>query len=77
LAQVTRAERAGNAKNWLSTLALPTLVRPALARLVDASSGGQTGVSEALRNVIAVTDAFLDSAARSELERLSAALGAR
>jgi hypothetical protein len=76
LAQATRAERAGNAKNWLSTLALPTSVRPALARLVDASSGGRPGVGDALRNVIAVADAFLDSAARSELEHLSAALSA-
>ena len=74
LTTATRAERAGSAKNWLSTLALPAAVRPAMARLVDASSGARAGVSDALRNVIAVTDSFLDAGARSELDQLAAAL---
>ncbi len=70
LAAATRAERAGSAKNWLSTLALPAPVRPSLARLIEASSGSGPGVCDALRGVIASADAFLDAAALAELEQL-------
>jgi hypothetical protein len=74
LTQPVRVERAGNAKSWLSTLALPTPIRPALASLVDASGGDCAAVCPALRNVMAVTANFLDSAARSELDQLADAL---
>lgn len=69
-----RAERAANAKHWLSTLALPAPVRPALARLLDASAGDVATILDALAGVIAVTANFLDSGARSELVKLSAVL---
>jgi hypothetical protein len=72
--QPSRAERATGAKSWLSTLALPASVRPALARLVDASGGEPRGAAEALRAVAAATGTFLDTRARSELDRLVAAL---
>ena len=74
LSQPGRAERAGNAKSWLSTLSLPAPVRPALANLVDASAGERAAVAPALRTVMTVTANFLDSAARLELEQLATAL---
>ena len=74
LSQPARAERAGHAKHWLSTLALPPALRPAFILSVDASAGEQAGVAQAMRNVIAATAGFLDSAARQELEHLAAAL---
>jgi hypothetical protein len=74
LTQPTRVERAGHARSWLSTLALPAPIRPALANLVDASGSDRAAVSPALRSVMAVTADFLDSAARLELDQLAAVL---
>jgi hypothetical protein len=74
LLQAVRAERATNAKHWLSTLALPSPVRPALVRLIDASASDGTTVAEALAGVITVTANFLDSGARSDLMKLAAVL---
>lgn len=74
LLQAVRAERAANAKHWLSTLGLPPSVRPALARLIDASAGDGAAIAEALAAVIAVTANFLDSGARSDLTKLAAVL---
>jgi hypothetical protein len=73
----TRADRAAGAKTWLSNLTLPAPVRPALAKLVEASAGETAGLAEAVRNVISVTANFLDSHARSELDQLAAVLDAR
>ena len=72
-----RAERAGNARTWLSTVALPAPVRQPLARLIDSSAGGAAGASHALRAVIAVTADFLDRAARLELDHLAETLEAQ
>jgi hypothetical protein len=72
-----RAERAGSARSWLSTVALPAPIRQPLVRLVDASAGGAAGASQALRAVIAVTAEFLDRAARLELEQLAETLEAQ
>jgi hypothetical protein len=72
-----RLERAGNARTWLSTVALPAPVRQPLARLVD-STGGKAGpVSQAVRAVMAVTAEFLDRASRLELEQLAETLEAQ
>src|SRR5207248_2604299 len=71
----TRSERAAGAKSWLSTLALPATVRPALAKLVESSAGSPELAAQALRNVTTVTANFLDSGARLELKQLAASLG--
>lgn len=72
-----RADRAGSARGWLSTVALPAPVRQPLARLIDSSAGGAGGASQAVRAVIAVTADFLDRAARLELEHLAETLEAQ
>lgn len=77
LSASTRADRAGSARSWLSTVALPAPVRQPLARLIDSSAGGAGGASQALRAVIAVTADFLDRAARLELEHLAETLEAQ
>lgn len=74
LPRSTRAERASRAKAWLSTLALPAAVRPALARLLEASGGESIAVSPAIRNVMAVTTDFLDTSVRQELDELARSL---
>jgi len=74
LAPPIRAERARNARRWLSTVALPAPVRQPLARLIDASAGGAGETSQALRAVIAVTAEYLDQGARLELEQLAETL---
>lgn len=71
-----RAERAAQARLWLSTLALPTPVRDAVARLIEASAGEGAALVAAAREVTAVAASQLDNAARLELDRLAAALGA-
>lgn len=72
-----RAERAESARAWLSSTTLPHAVRPALATLVDASAGDAHAAAAALASVITVTASFLDAGARSELDRLAAALDAQ
>lgn len=74
LARTVRAERAGHARAWLSTLALPASVRPALGVLVEASGGEWTSLSSAIRTVMTVTSSFLDPSARLELDKLAASL---
>jgi len=69
--QPVRAERATSAKSWLATLSLPTAIRPALARLVEASGADASGVGTALRALITATSNRLDGPARSELNRLA------
>ena len=71
LSQPVRAERAVSAKSWLATLSLPASIRPALARLVEASGADANGIGAALRSVISATSSRLDPAARSELNRLA------
>jgi len=74
LPQDVRAERAVAARAWLSSLALPTSVRTPVAKLVDVSAADTPTIAAALRNVMAVTAAYLDSGARSELTSLAGAL---
>ena len=69
--QTSRAERAAGAKNWLATLSLPAAVRPALSRARRTRPAtDRTSTADALRAVAAATATFLDSRARSELDRL-------
>ena len=72
LPRTVRAERAGHARAWLSTLSLPASVRPALGVLVEASGEEWTNISAAIRNVMTVTSGFLDPSARLELDKLAA-----
>lgn len=74
LPEAMRGARAAAARTWLSTMALPAAVRPALTRLVDASALDDHAMPDALQNVIAVTAAYLDAAAIADLERLAQAL---
>jgi hypothetical protein len=69
-----RAERAAAARTWLAGVALPTAIRSALAKLVDATAGDPAQLSAPLSAVMSAIDSFLDSASRLELERLSSAL---
>lgn len=69
-----RAERSASAKQWLSTLALPGPVRPTLVRLIEASAGVSAAAAPALRDVMAVTASYLDSASRLELDLLAGTL---
>jgi hypothetical protein len=71
VSQPVRADRAVNAKSWLATLSLPASIRPALARVVEASGADAAGVALALRALIAATSTRLDNAARAELNRLA------
>ncbi|HVX39086.1 MAG TPA: hypothetical protein VHB25_05865 [Gemmatimonadaceae bacterium] len=74
LPPAVRAERAGHARVWLSTVALPSAVRPAFQKLIESTGGSTHGVASAVRAVIDVTANFLDSAARLELDQLASAL---
>ena len=69
-----RAERAAQAKSWLSSMALAAPIRSALARLIDATATGRVAAAAALPAVIAATGSQLDEGARSELNRLAATL---
>ena len=77
LQAAARVERSGNARSWLSTVALPAPVRQPLARLIDSTGGPAGPVSQALRAVMAVTAEFLDRASRLELEQLAETLEAQ
>lgn len=77
LSPSVRAARMASAKTWLSNLALPTPVRPALTHLVEASAANRAAAAEAVRAVSAVTANFLDQNARLELDRLAAILDAQ
>jgi len=74
LSAAVRAERVTGAKTWLSTLTLPAPIRPALARLVESTSGNGSQTAEALRAVITLTANVLDTRARLELDQLAVTL---
>ena len=74
LSDAVRSERASSAKTWLSTLALPAPIRPALAKLVESTSGNRSQTAEALRAVITLTANVLDTRARLELDQLAVTL---
>ncbi|HKW46245.1 MAG TPA: hypothetical protein VJN70_02335 [Gemmatimonadaceae bacterium] len=75
LALTARVERSAAARGWLGSVALPTAVRAPLTKLADATAGNLADVSVALANAISAVDAYLDAAARLELDRLASAFG--
>ena len=74
LSKAARAERAGHAKQWLASLALPAPVRPALVDLIDASGKERADVARELKAAIPIVAESLDRLARAELAELFAAL---
>jgi hypothetical protein len=76
LSQVARGERAGHAKQWLSSLSLSSSVRPALVDLIEASGKERADVVRGLHTAIAAVAESLDRNARAELLELAAALDA-
>lgn len=71
-----RGERAGHAKQWLSTLALPATMRPALIALIEASAADAPLVCRSLRAALAAVAEGLDKNSRAEVTQLIAALEA-
>ena len=71
LPAAARAERSNAARGWLASVALPAPVRTALTKLADATAGDLSVVAPTLTSVIAATESYLDTAARSELDRLA------
>lgn len=70
-----RRVRAAGAKSWLTALAVPTKMRSVLQRAIGASAEEDPqAMAEALDAVTDITAPHLDRAARSDLERLTAAL---
>jgi hypothetical protein len=71
-----RAVRSSAARGWLSNVALPATVRAPLTRLAEVTGGGgeASDISTALASAITATSAYLDTAARLELDRLARAL---
>ena len=72
--QAARAERAGHAKQWLASLALPASVRQSLVDLIEASGKERADVVRGLRATVASAAESLDRNSRAELVELLAAL---
>jgi hypothetical protein len=69
------AARCAGAKAWLGTLALPAPVRGSVGRCVEASTDPEVRrLAGELSSLASAAAAYLDPAARSELETLAAAL---
>jgi hypothetical protein len=66
-----RAQRSSAARSWLSNVALPAPVRAPLTRLAEETGGETSDISAALASAISATSAYLDGAARLELDRLA------
>lgn len=67
-----RRVRAQGAKTWLGSAAIPTPVRTALAKLVEATAGEERGpLKAAIDSVMTVTANHLDSAARLEFAQIA------
>ena len=70
-----RAARCAGAKGWLGTIAIPGPVRTPVAKLADASANGHPEAMAPLVTALAkAADAFLDPAARAELDALATRL---
>jgi hypothetical protein len=74
LDQEARAVRATAARSWLASLSLPSAVKTALGRLMDATATGPEGTLKALTQVIAAIGDLLDAPSRAELEALARSL---
>lgn len=66
-----RVTRAGAAKVWLASLALPAATRVPFTRCVDATTGTGLQVAGALRSLVAAAGTHLDAGSIQELERLA------
>lgn len=75
LGAAEREVRAAAARVWLASLALPSTVRAACTRCVEASAGPPEGIAPPLRALVHAAGGQLDPAAVRELERLGRALG--
>ncbi|HEX7545405.1 MAG TPA: hypothetical protein VF368_01675 [Gemmatimonadaceae bacterium] len=76
LAPALRVARAGAARIWLTSVAVPAPVRSAIGRLLDASAGNdERTILASLAKVTDVTAPLLTRGARSELDRLAARFG--
>jgi hypothetical protein len=73
LPAVGRVERVAAARAWLASIALPAMIRAALTRLAEATSGELADVDAALKGAITAVDQYLDAPSRAELGRLSQA----
>ena len=74
LAAHSRAERAVQARTWLSTMTLPANVRTTLLQVIDASAQEAPAAAEAVRGLLAAAASYLDTRSKTELERLAIAL---
>ena len=74
---VVRAERSGNAKTWLASLALPAAARTPFTKLADAAAGeDHSALRATLQRVISACTPVLDGASRQEVERFAAMVAA-
>lgn len=70
-----RQARAGSARVWFSSVAVPAPMRVPVVRLIEATGrDDRPALAEALRQVTEVTAGILDAAASSELQALERAL---
>lgn len=76
LSEAARAERATNAKTWLSSFTLPAAVRSAIARLIESTAGDAASVVDDLRAGVASARTYLDIQSQAELERLAKSIAA-
>jgi len=74
---IVRAERSGNAKTWLASLALPAAARTPFTKLADAAAGeDHSALQTTLHRVISACTPVLDGASRQEVERFAALVAA-
>ena len=66
-----RKSRAGAARVWLASVALPSNTRTPFARAVDATGGTALHAAGAIRSLIAAAGGHLDDAALGEMEKLA------
>jgi hypothetical protein len=77
LSEGARADRAAAAKTWLSTLALPAAMRPAIGRVIENTGSVDTSsLAEDLRSAVASAHGYLDIQSQAELDRLARSLAA-
>ncbi len=72
-----RAARAGAAKVWLASLALPAQTRVPLARCIEATTGTPLQLAGALRSLAAAAGPHLDGPSVQEIEQAARDLAAQ
>ena len=66
-----RKARAGAARVWLASVALPSNTRTPFARAIDATGGTALQTAGALKSLISATGGYLDDGAAGELDKLA------